>query len=165
MQVDSVRYKDGCLILATSSLDARRLAVSFKPGEYALTKTKRKRSLDANAYCWVLCDKIAAAVGLSKEDVYRRAIKDVGTFEQLHISLEAFPEFKRRWEDRGVGWVVEMADSRDGMALVFAHYGSSVYNTGEMSRLIDNLVQDCKALDIETLSDRELSLLKENWNG
>jgi hypothetical protein len=32
-----------------------------------------------------------------------------------------------------------------------------------MSALIDYLVDDAKTLGIETLSDRELSLLKEGW--
>ena len=29
---------------------------------------KQRRSLDANAYCWVLCDKIAKKVGSTKEN-------------------------------------------------------------------------------------------------
>jgi hypothetical protein len=32
-----------------------------------------------------------------------------------------------------------------------------------MSQLIDNLVQDCKALGIETMTPEKLSLLKEAW--
>ena len=32
-----------------------------------------------------------------------------------------------------------------------------------MARLIDNLIQDCKALDIETLPPDKLELLKEEW--
>ena len=165
MQIEAVQYKDGHLMLATQSTDARRLIVTFKPGEYELVKAKKKRSLSANAYCWKLCDEIAKSVGLTKEDVYRRAIGDVGVFDQLEISLEALGDFKRRWESRGEGWVVKTADSNSKSALVFAYYGSSVYDRGEMSRLIDNLVQDCRALDIETLSERELSLLKDDWNG
>ena len=165
MQIEAVLYKDGHLMLATQSVDARRLIVTFKPGEYELVKAKKKRSLSANAYCWKLCDEIAKSVGLTKEDVYRRAIGDVGVFDQLEINLGALEDFKRRWESRGEGWVVKVADSNSKSALVFAYYGSSVYDRGEMSRLIDNLVQDCKALDIETLSERELSLLKDEWNG
>ena len=45
-----------------------------------------------------------------------------------------------------------------------AYYGSSTYDTRQMSQLIDNLVQDCKALDIETLTPEKLSLLMEEWN-
>ena len=38
---------------------------------------RKKRSVDANSYCWVLCDKIAQAVGITKEEVYRKHIHDV----------------------------------------------------------------------------------------
>lgn len=41
--------------------------------------------------------------------------------------------------------------------------GSSVYNTKQMSRLIDHVVQDCKAVGIETLTPLELDRLKGDW--
>jgi hypothetical protein len=43
------------------------------------------------------------------------------------------------------------------------YYGSSVYDTKQMSDLIDHLIQDCKALDIDAMSERERSLLLEEW--
>ena len=42
--------------------------------------------------------------------------------------------------------------------------GSSTYDTAQMSRLIDLAVQDCKALDIETATPQELSLLLDRWS-
>ena len=41
-----------------------------------LKKWYKKRSIDANAYCWVLCDKIAKKITtedavITKEDVYK----------------------------------------------------------------------------------------------
>ena len=41
--------------------------------------------------------------------------------------------------------------------------GSSVYDNAQMSRLIENIVQDCKAVGIETLTPSELERLKEGW--
>ena len=29
-----------------------------------------RRSLDANAYLWILCDKLAAVLGSTKEEIY-----------------------------------------------------------------------------------------------
>lgn len=48
--------------------------------EYRMTvdKVRKNRSLDANAYFWVLCDKVAEAVGVPKTEIYRGYIKDVG---------------------------------------------------------------------------------------
>ena len=45
------------------------------------------------------------------------------------------------------------------MNVVFS-YGSSTYDTAQMSRLIDNIVQDCKAVGIETLTPSELAKLE-----
>lgn len=45
-----------------------------------------------------------------------------------------------------------------------AYHGSSTYDTAQMSRLIDNIVQDCKALGIETMTPDKLSILKEEWH-
>ena len=41
------------------------------------------------------------------------------------------------------------------------YYGSSVYDTKQMSALIDHIVQDCKALGIETKTPAEIMLLNE----
>lgn len=43
------------------------------------------------------------------------------------------------------------------------YYGSSTFDTKQMARLIDNIVQDCKALGIETLTPQQLDALKEEW--
>lgn len=137
----------------------------FHPGLYAIDKAKKKRSLDANAYLWVLVGKIAAAVGIPADEVYRNAIRDAGEFTPLPIRADAVEEFSRVWGTKGTGWFVDILDDSKlpGYKLVRAYNGSSSYDTKQMSRLIDYVVQDAKSLDIETMTDRELSLLKEGW--
>ena len=78
MKLESARYEGGELILSTTDPEARRVAYKFKAGEYELVRRKPRRSLDANAYAWELIDKIAAATNLSKVEVYREAIRDIG---------------------------------------------------------------------------------------
>ena len=60
-----------------------------------IKKYRKKRSLDANAYCWVLCDKIAKTIGATKEEVYKDAVSNVGTFEPMIVEERAFENFKR----------------------------------------------------------------------
>lgn len=56
--------------------------------------------------------------------------------------------------------------AEDGCRVVIrAYYGSSVYDTKRMSRILDAVIQDAKEMGIETLGERELSLLKEEWHG
>jgi hypothetical protein len=43
------------------------------------------------------------------------------------------------------------------------YYGSSYYDTAQMSRLIELAVQDCKELGIETRSEEEIASLLGEW--
>ena len=128
---------------------------------------RKKRSLDANAYCWVLINKLADAMRIPPVEVYRQAIQGIsGNSEIIPVREEAVEPFKQAWSQNGIGWLCrDMGKSKlPGYRNLTIYYGSSVYNSKQMSDLIDNLVQDCKALDIETLTPDKLALLKENWN-
>lgn len=125
---------------------------------------RKKRSLDANAYAWVLINKIADALRLTPKEVYRQAIQDIaGNHEIVPIKTEAADKFKQVWESQGLGWpCIDIGRSKiDGYRNMKAYYGSSTYDTRQMSLLIDHLIEDCRALDIETLPPDKLALLLE----
>ena len=127
---------------------------------------RKKRSLDANAYAWVLINKIADALRITPKDIYRQAIQNIGgNYEILPVKAEAAEHFKRVWEAQGLGWpCVDMGKSKiDGYRNLRAYYGSSTYDTRQMSQLIDNLVQDCRALDIEVKSEEEIASMMGAW--
>lgn len=165
MRIEGARYEGGELILKTCSPDAKRFVYQFKAGDYELKKASTKRSLDANAYCWVLCSKIASAVGISKEEVYQRAIQDGDQYLMCCVTEEDYDSFVKAWTSKGIGWRVQIVDDVGlGTKTVFAYYGSSVYDTRAMSRLIDSLVQEAKALGIETMPEEEVRSLLEAWS-
>lgn len=129
---------------------------------------RKKRSLDANAYCWVLINKLAEVMRIPPVDVYRQAIQDIsGNSEILPIKEEAVEQFKQAWSHHGLGWFCrDMGQSKlQGYRNLMVYYGSSVYSVQQMNALIENLVQDCKALDIDVMTERERSLLLEEWSG
>ena len=127
-------------------------------------KYKAKRSIEANAYCWVLLQKIAEKINVSKEDIYRDLIKNIGGFEVVPIKKEAVEKFKAAWSRNGLGWITEETKSKlDGYTNILAYYGSSTYDSTEMARLIDIVIQECKQLGIETMSEAEINSLKETW--
>lgn len=136
-----------------------------KPHTLEVREQKRRRSLDANAYLWVLLDKLAAALGTTKEELYRLKIQRYGIFRDFHLSPEEAETFRVAWSRLGTGWVTEQVDyTGDGNQVVIrAYYGSSQYNTKQMSRLIDSVVEDCKDQGIETMTPEELARLKEGW--
>lgn len=129
---------------------------------------RKKRSLDANAYAWVLINKLADVMRIPPTEVYRQAIQEIsGNNEIIPIKEEAVDHFKQAWSHNGIGWMVrDMGKSKlPGFRNLMVYYGSSVYNSTQMNALIENLVQDCKALDIDVMTERERSLLMEEWAG
>ena len=127
---------------------------------------KKKRSLDANAYAWVLINKIADALRITPKEIYRQAIQNVGgNYEVIPIKDEAANHFKQVWEAQGLGWhCVDMGKSKlQGFRNLRAYYGSSTFSVQQMQVFIDNLVQDCKALNIEVKSDEEIASLMGAW--
>ena len=128
---------------------------------------RQKRSLDANAYAWVLIHKLAAVERITPEEVYLLNIPKVGNnYTPVCLRECDVQRFIKSWESNGLGWPVkDLGPSQvPGCRNLMAYHGSSTYDTQQMSVLIDNLVQDCKALDIETLSPEKLSLMKEEWD-
>ena len=137
-----------------------------KPLSVEIKPYRAKRSLDANNYCWVLCDKIAQVIGSTKEEVYRKVIRDVGVFQIIGVEREAVDTFIEKWSGGGVGWFAEdVGHHINDERRVMAYFGSSVYNTKEMSRLIDELVNQAKELGIETRPQEEIDSLLKNWEG
>jgi hypothetical protein len=129
-----------------------------------IKKYRNKRSLDANAYMWVLISKLEEKVNISKDEIYKDAIRNIGVYEVIPVKNEAVERFIEAWTKNGLGWVCETTKSKlEGYTNVLAYYGSSTYDTAEMSRLIDLIVQECKQLNIETMSKEELDSLIESW--
>lgn len=138
--------------------DIPKLSIVLKP-------YKRKRSLDANAYAWVLIDKIAAAMSITKEEVYKNSIREIGgNAEIICVQNDAVKDLCSVWERNGLGWQTETFPSKiAGCTNVILYYGSSVYNVDQMGRLIDNIIQDCKNLGIQTMPPSEIAKLKSLW--
>lgn len=147
---------------------ARQFVLTKKQRLYDLEikEHREKRSLDANAYAWVLMDKLAEATHTTKESIYRATIREIGGVSDTVCVVEkAADKVVSSWGRNGLGWFAERFESKiDGCVNLTLYYGSSVYDTTQMSRLIDNLVQDCKAVGIETLPPNKLAALKEEWN-
>lgn len=126
-------------------------------------KYREKRSLDANAYAWMLMQKIAEAVQTDKWSVYLRCLRDYSR-EFTHVivkenAVERMKELYRTCIDLGEVTV----NGQTGHQLqVF--YGSSTFDTKAMSVFIDGIVRECKDLGIETLPPAELERMKATWS-
>ena len=130
---------------------------------------KKPRSLDANAYAWVLIGKLASKIGVPRDSIYRQLLRQLGTnYEHMYIASAACDDFDRHWSSKGLGWFTEytgtiLSTGEDTLCGVFAYYGSSVFDTEQMSRFIDLIVQECREQEIETMTPQQLDALKERW--
>lgn len=126
-----------------------------------------KRSANANAYMWVLCDKIAEKIGSSKLEIYRDYILEQGVFDTVEINAEAVATYEQVWSAYGSGWLVEVVDTaaRNGFVILHAYKGSSTYDKQQMSRLLDRIVSDAQELGIETHTPEEIAIMKQCWEG
>lgn len=156
------------LLLDTKELDIVEQLKKENKLNIEMKKWYKKRSLDANAYCWVLCDSIAKELckdetTITKDEIYKDAILQIGTFEPFIVQEKTFENFKRIWEKQGLGFIVQEVSKKDKCIKVNCYYGSSTYDSKEMSLLIELLVDLAKSLDIETKSKQEIDSLLEAW--
>lgn len=131
---------------------------------YEVKRYRKKRSLNANGYAWKLCSEIAKILGISKEEVYKKIIKETGEFEIVPIKKEAVEKFISAWTRNGIGWMCDVQKSKlEGFVNVVVYYGSSIYDSKQMSLLIDSLVQEAKMLGIVTLDELEIERLIKDY--
>lgn len=145
--------------LPTDMLDGRDLDLTIKA-------FRKKRSLNANAYMWELCTLIAEKIDVNKDEVYKEAVRNSGVYRDVELPIDAEQTIATAWGMLGTGWVTERVDysKTEDRVIVRLYYGTSKYNTKQMSRVIDGLVQDCKGLGIPTLDELEIERLISEWN-
>lgn len=130
-----------------------------------LCKFKKRRTLDANAYFWVLAHKLAAKTEIPVGEIYRSYVREIGGNNRVICTRDKdVAPLMRDWSDRGLGWIAEPFESKtEGCTNVILYSGSSTYDTAQMHRLIDLVVQDCKEQGIETMTPAELAMLIGGW--
>lgn len=155
------------IVTLTVSEDIRDLYDDLQDVDLDVTikKHRERRSLDANAYCWVLIDRLAEKMNESKETIYRNAIRDIGGVSEIVcVKEKAFTKLKEGWQKNGIGWQVEQMPSKiDGCVNAILYYGSSTYDKKQMGDLIDRIVQDCKEIGIPTETPEQIANLKSLW--
>lgn len=169
--IDLIRSPLGVMVVIPAPHD-NDLAKLDKEKEYVIEikKKSKSRSMNANAYCWVLCQKIADELSknqyISKDDVYRKAIKDCGHFTYVPVRIDAIERYIQIWQGHGTGWLAEDAgecQNLKGYHNIMCYHGSSVYDTQEMTRLIDCLVDECNQLGIRLEPSEYIRSLIEGW--
>ena len=133
--------------------------------EITIKKYRKKRSLDSSAYAWVLLDRLSEKLRIPKERIYRSLIRDVGgNCTAVCVQDKAVDKLTESWQRNGIGWVTDTMPSKlDGCKTVILYYGSSTYDTAQMSRLLDLIIEECKEQGIETKTPNEIAEMLSLW--
>lgn len=150
---------------------ARKFVEAMKDKIYDadLKEHREKRSLDSNAYFWELAGKLAAKLRISPDEVYRQYIPDVaGNYVIQPVREDMIERWNRIWCSGHLGRMTDdLGECRHtpGYHNIRCYLGSSDYDTTQMSRLIQLIVEDCKTQDIETKTPEELAQMEALWEG
>ena len=122
-----------------------------------IDKKRKKRSLNANSYMWVLCDKIARKIRSDRETIYQLMLRRYGTFTDVMVRDEASADFEK------ITKYFEELYRQDGWTAIRVYHGSHDYNSKEMSDLINGVVSEAQYLGIETMTPYEIARLSVLW--
>ena len=126
-----------------------------------VTREKKRRSLDANAYLWVLLGKMAAVLQTDKDAVYIEMLSRYGVYTHVVVKPQVAERVKQEWRTvRELGEVT--VNGKVGIQLQ-CYFGSSSYTTAEMATLIDGVISECKDMGIETATPAELDRMMGEW--
>jgi hypothetical protein len=132
--------------------DKDKLSIEIKP-------YRQHRSLNANAYAWLLIGQIADAVRAGKDEIYLKLLKRYGQSELISVlSHVPISNYVKYYEEAGESKL----NGKD-----FTHYrvykGSSEFDSREMSIFIDGVVSEAKELGIQTETPNQIAEMKARW--
>lgn len=154
--------------------DAKEIYNEFVDADCDITikKHRQRRSLNANNYSWVMTDKLADSmtvrgVPYTKDEMHAEMIFRYGQVMRDEDGAAVWVSSRRGVPVTQFYPYARLMGSGTLNGVEYDHYkiyrGSSDYDTREMAIFIDGIVRECREQGIETLSERELSLIKEGW--
>ena len=151
---DTIRVQS-MLVALLQELDDKKIF------DVTIEQHREKRSINANNYSWLLQDKIAKKLNKSIDEIHNQMVLDYGVLETYSIKKEAFASAKRLFD-----YFEVLGESKvNGKTFIHirAGIGTHNYNTLEMSKFLDGVVQEAEQLGIEVRTPAQLAELKSLW--
>ena len=120
---------------------------------------RQHRSLNANAYAWLLIGQIADILRAGKDEIYLKCLKRYGQSELIsvlsHVPIENYVKY------------FEEAGESELNGKMFTHYrvykGSSEFDSREMSIFVDGICDEAKSLGIQVETPNQIEEMKSLW--
>lgn len=138
---------------------------------YDIKKYSKNRSVNANAYFWSVCDKIARVLKTDKDAVHVLQIRRYGVFDTYDVVEEAisilekvyvYVDIKYNYHQRL--YTAEGQEVIKSMVQVHAYKHSHEYLQSEFADLLNGTIEDAHDLGIETWTQEEINNLIERWD-
>ncbi len=136
---------------------------------WELKEHRAKRSLNQNSYYWVLLAKVAEKTSISRNRCHNEMLASYGQDEYVDDRLVyvTIPDNEKaeneamEAETYHLRPTSNVMDGNDGMLyrVWVMLRGSHTYNTAEMRRLLEGIIDEAKQLGIETLPEAELEAM------
>lgn len=151
---------------------ARRIVDAVKQGKTYTVEIKeyrKKRSLNQNDMYWSILTSFAEALNISNARAHNLLLRRYGQLERyedkpVYVVLPDTEEAEKRADEAEsyhLKPTSQVKEGKDGQ--MYRTYmllrGSSTYNTKEMTRLLEGLLDECKEVGIAVMTEREASLL------
>lgn len=154
---------------------ARQIVDAVKQGKTYTVEIKeyrKKRSLNQNDMYWSVLTSFAEVLNISNARAHNLLLRRYGQLERyedkpVYVVLPDTEEAEKRADEAEsyhLKPTSQVKEGKDGQ--MYRTYmllrGSSTYDTKEMTRLLDGLLDECKEMGILVMSEREASLLNDN---
>lgn len=158
--------------------------------DWEIKEKKKRRSLDANSYFWVLVNKIAEKRNISDTEVHDQLLSQNIAYykneeggidwkvspiepnayglivERIKDDYTYYLDSKMKVEMKNIGTGEYILDKQGKTVVghVYWHIkGTHQMNSKEMSRIIDSTIFEAKEQGIETLTPTEIARMTAAW--
>lgn len=147
--------------LVTVRIDALPEGLEGKLLDVSMKVHREKRSKDANALLWACIGDIARETFTDKWDVYLSLLKRYGKYTYIVVKPDAAEAVKRQWRECEIIGDIDIHGTKGVQMLCY--YGSSTYDTAEMSCLLEGTISELGELGLQKPASSDLRRALEEW--
>lgn len=122
---------------------------------------REKRSIDANAYMWTILSEMTTVLKTTKEELYILMLERYGVFTHVVVKPNVVDRVKHEW--RTVKELGEVTINGQTGIQLQCFFGSSTYDSKEMSNLIEGVISEAQEIGIDTMTDSQRQLMLQQW--
>ena len=147
--------------LVTVRIDALPEGLEDKLLDVTLKVHREKRSKDANALLWACIGDIARETEVDKWDVYLNLLRRYGKFTYIVVKADAAEAVRKQWRESEIIGEIDIHGTKGVQMLCY--YGSSTYDTHEMSVLLNGTISEMETLNLQRPASSDMRRALEEW--